>query len=587
MILPELNELAVSRSSITQFGGYNHNVLIADGEFYDMKNMSSKDYPVLSVRNKRGTVAAIPEFGGMIAKDALAYVDGTRLIYNGKDYEMGLNGTVPKQLVSMGAYIVIFPDAVLFNTQDFSVNRLGAEVTVGGTVEGEEGGLPLTVTFDLCTLDGTAYGYTASDTEPPVSDDQAEPIYWLDTSTIPNSFKVYSKTSAMWMSVGTVYVKISCPGIGEGLNQYDAVKITGCATAETKQFNGNTYPIWAWDENYIVIVGMISAQQTQEEPITLTREIPTLDYVCESNNRLWGCHYGVVGDKVVNEIYACKLGDPFNWNCFMGTSTDSYTASLGSDGAFTGAVNYLGYPTFFKENCIHRIFGTQPSNYQLDSVNCRGVQKGSHNSIVTVNEILYYKSATDICAFDGSLPVSVSAALGAQAYRNASAGALGEKYYISMEQTDGEWAMFAYDTKRGIWHKEDNIHADEFCRVDTCLYFFDKDKTVLMTTNGGTEGDFEWFAETGEIGYDLTDSKYISRLVIRMSLDIGARASLYIQYDSSGVWEHKGSMNGRGTKSFTLPVTPRRCDHLKMKLAGYGNCRIFSIAKNIETGSDV
>lgn len=57
----------------------------------------------------------------------------------------------------------------------------------------------------------------------------------------------------------------------------------------------------------------------------------------------------------MNEVYGCKLGDFKNWTCYAGLSTDSWAAQVGSDGAWTGAVNYQGYPTFFKETVLHRI----------------------------------------------------------------------------------------------------------------------------------------------------------------------------------------------------------------------------------------
>ena len=54
MKLPILQELPTSREMIDVFGGYNHNLRIGEGEFYDMKNLTSSDYPVLSPRPQRG-----------------------------------------------------------------------------------------------------------------------------------------------------------------------------------------------------------------------------------------------------------------------------------------------------------------------------------------------------------------------------------------------------------------------------------------------------------------------------------------------------------------------------------------------------
>ena len=77
MKYPTLTELYTSRDMIDAFRGYNHNLRIADGEFYDMKNLTSSDYPVLSPRPKRGVYvpgndASTPSNPlGMISKDAL------------------------------------------------------------------------------------------------------------------------------------------------------------------------------------------------------------------------------------------------------------------------------------------------------------------------------------------------------------------------------------------------------------------------------------------------------------------------------------------------------------------------------------
>ena len=109
--------------------------------------------------------------------------------------------------------------------------------------------------------------------------------------------------------------------------------------------------IWGKGDDYIVVIGILDTTQTISNSITIERRMPSMDFVTESENRLWGCRYGTANNgEVVNEIYSSKLGDFKNWNCFMGLSTDSYVASCGTDGQFTGAITHLGYPLFFKEN---------------------------------------------------------------------------------------------------------------------------------------------------------------------------------------------------------------------------------------------
>lgn len=74
MRYPFLNVQKSSRQMLDVFRGYNHNLRIADEEFFDMKNMTSDYYPVLSPRKQRGLYAT-PELPlGMIAKDSLSLI---------------------------------------------------------------------------------------------------------------------------------------------------------------------------------------------------------------------------------------------------------------------------------------------------------------------------------------------------------------------------------------------------------------------------------------------------------------------------------------------------------------------------------
>ena len=316
-----------------------------------------------------------------------------------------------------------------------------------------------------------------------------------------------------------------------------------------------------------------------------------MDFIIESKNRLWGCRYGVsLNGEVVNEIYASKLGDFKNWNVFSGISTDSYAVTVGTDGQFTGAITHMGYPLFFKETCMHKVYGDYPANIRVQDTACRGVQRGCSRSLAIVNEVLYYKSRSAVCAYDGSLPVEMSAALGEEVYGNAVAGALGNKYYISMQDQNEVYHLFVYDTMKGMWHREDNTHALAFCTCRGELYFTTADSPKIMTVTGsGTpaETTVAWRAETGFIGTDSPDKKYISRLDVRMSLDLESTVMFFIQYDSLGGWEPIYTMTGATLRSFSVPIRPKRCDHLRLRIEGVGNAKIFSICKSIEQGSDL
>ena len=548
-----------------------------------MKNLTSAYYPVLSPRGQRGVYAAPTAPQGMIAKDALCYVDGSAFVIGEYRVDMGLSADAqkrPKQLVSMGAYVVIFPDRKYINTADLTdYGDIDASFTTTGTV-----------TFSLCRMDGTAQDVTYTQDTAPASPSNMDT--WLDTSSEPHTLRQYSATTGVWSFVATTYIRIEATGIGAAFAQYDGVTISGLkgvVTGQLAEIDGSMV-IWDRGDDYLVIVGILDAEQTVDSAVTVRREMPKVDFVIESQNRLWGCRYGTANNgDVVNEIYASKLGDFKNWNCFMGLSTDSYAASCGTDGQFTGAVTHLGYPLFFKENHLHKVYGNYPANYQIQTTACRGVQKGCENSLAIVGEVLYYKSRSGVCAYDGSLPSEVSAALGDEVYGNAVAGAHGNKYYISMTDAGGSPVLFVYDAAKGMWHKEDAVQAEAFCSCRGEMYYIDHADKKIRTVFGSGEKDTSpvpWMAETGIIGTSMPDKKYLSRLLWRMSLSPGAKAAFYVQYDSSGEWEYVCTVRGTTLRSFPVPIRPRRCDHLRLRIVGEGEAKIFSVTRTIEQGSD-
>lgn len=592
MKLSQLQELPTSREMIDVFGGYNHNLRIGEGEFYDMKNLTSTDYPVLSPRPQRGKYVNSPDNPqGMIEKDNLCYVnnvtpdhlEGAKFYINGEEVEdfylSSMAKDCPKTLVSMGAYVIIMPDKKYVNTKNTN-DKGNIEATL--KYEGHD------VVFDLCKIDGSAYeDVPVSDTAP--SDPQDADL-WIDSSSVPHTLKQYSTTNSAWVSIATTYIKITFPSLSSSLpfSTGDGVTISGLEDTAMADLNG-TMVIQEIGSNYIVVIGIIDESTTIDKTITITRRMPEMDFIIESENRLWGCRYGTdINNNVVNEIYASKLGDFKNWNTFAGISTDSYAATVGTDGHFTGAITHLGYPIFFKENCMHKIYGNFPANYQIQTTHCRGVQKDCHKSLAIVNEVLYYKSRSAVCAYDGSLPAEISSALGDMTYTNAVAGTIRNKYYISMMDTNGQYHLFVYDTKRGLWHREDNTHVIEFCSCKGELYYIEgnKIKTILGSGDPDTS-PISWMAESGIIGTDSPDKKYISRLDVRMLLTVGTRVYFYIEYDSCGKWEHLFTMTGIKLRSFAVPIRPRRCDHMRIRIEGDGEAKIFSICKTIEQGSDI
>ena len=204
-----------------------------------------------------------------------------------------------------------------------------------------------------------------------------------------------------------------------------------------------------------------------------------------------------------------------------------------------------------------------------------------------VNETLYYKARSGIVAYQGGIPADVGQALGEEKYYNAAAGAFGDRYYISMQDGHETWHLFCYDVKKGIWMREDNLHAEGFAQWGDELYAKVGNSILALNgTDGTPEDTVEWYAETGIQYYQQPDRKYLSRYNIRLNMERGSKMQIFFEYDSSGLWEFQQEVKLPVTGAAMIPVRPRRCDHMRMRLEGSGDVRIFSIARILELGSD-
>ena len=391
MEYPLLKALRRYRQTVSAFRGYNRNDRIGDGEFAHMENMTSDCYPLLSPRKRRGSYAAVAA-SGLIAKDSLCHVEGSRFVMNGYGVDMGLSQG-EKQLVGMGAYVIILPDKKYINTRDLTDwGDLDARFTTEGKVK-----------LTLCNAEGEVYSLQHA----PGAGEPASPQnldLWIDTAQSPHVLKQWSEATGLWVRVDSTYVRIENPGLGKAFSQYDGITLSGLGATEAAALEGSAV-VWQKGEDYIVVTGLLDKPLELDTPVTAERAMPEMDFVVESENRLWGCRYGLDAQgRVVNELYASKLGDFKNWRCYMGLSTDSYAASLGSDGPFTGAVTHLGYPIFFKEHCMHKVYGNLPENFQVQTTACRGVQPGCHRSLAVVGETLFYKATGGIWPMMAACP---------------------------------------------------------------------------------------------------------------------------------------------------------------------------------------
>ena len=650
---PTIQETARSQQVTDTFGGYNHNLKIPEGEFYEMENLCGDDYPLLATRKQRNTLQVSAEnLQAMVSKgDKLYYIAGydpttkTCGFYADDEKVMDLEyaGGL-KRFVSMGAYLLIWPDKVWYNTADgthgnmekmFSAaagTYLDHNLTSSSGPDGQEvydiyvlwyirpcsrdGKIVYTTGANygekrVVVVDGIEYHYLnfVKPKEPKNGD------AYIDRET--RTPYIYNDISKDWSAQDVPVMWLECKGIGSAFAPGDCIRVSGIDPGTYSGLNVGDNPsdgvyreVLVTGENYIVLDayapaeahGIMNDTPPAEGYVKAAMDIPDMDYVIEAQNRLWGCKYGTVNGKPVNEIYASALGRFDVWHKYAGVSTDSYAASIGSDGRWTGAVNYQGYPLFFKEDRMHKVYVSASGAHRIQEYTMRGVQPGGAKSLAVVNGVLFYKARDCVCAYDGSgAPTDVSEKLNLDSLSypgstTSIAAAYRDKYYLYLQMnTPPGSRLLVLDTRRGAWYRENlpigsitdfTEHFGSLLCAAGGIEEIAHDNQV--STIGDTkEGDVAWSCETGLIGYSTVEQKYVSRFNIRMSLARDAYMDVLVQYDSDGVWHNQGRIQGAGTRTFMLPVRPRRCDHFRIRLEGSGNVRIYSFAKIFEAGSDV
>ena len=374
---------------------------------------------------------------------------------------------------------------------------------------------------------------------------------------------------------GLVFTSNSITTTGEfKFRDGDAVEISGCVVKE----NNKTPVIQSITSTTLTFKDNTFTATTEEGEVTIKRSIPDLDYICESNYRLWGTNG--------NTIFSSKFSDPFNFSVFENLSSDSYNIDVGSDGPFTGCIPYSSHICFFKENTLHKLYGTKPSNFQIVTANIYGVQKGCERSMHIVNEQLLYKGVDGVYAYTGGVPELISSKFGTVRYSDAVATCDGERYYISMKHGD-EWGMFVYDVIKNIWLREDDTHALDMAFYNGYVYFIDESGALYKIDRTAGREDIEWSATFCPFNETVNDKKGYSKFHMRIDMTAGAWLAVDVKADYDRQWKEVFKTHQSRDKTISVPIIPTRCDSVSVRVRGKGECTIKAFIREFTTGSDV
>ncbi len=605
-----LNILQSGRQMLRAFGGVNETYGCSEAELSSSLNFSARGYPALQTRAKRRKVRTVKDVNGMYHLNGLVLCRGTTLEYTPDERESREGAVVlenaltdtEKTMTGMGTKVLIWPDKKAFDIETGELTDLAAAWELGGG--------QMTVT--PCDGEGKTYTPDSVGTEEPESPADGQLFLKGEAEEPYGAASVLMKYSAKnkkWTEILLQDVRIHCPGFGSVMKEGDTVTVSGLpqevcdalaagldgevsigtldgddviATLTPQQESSRYYGSWtvtATSATWKSADGKVSENKAVNAPVKLERRVPDLDFVTEQGNRVWGC------SRKENSIYACALGDPTNWYSYRGIASDSYAVSVGSDGAFTGAASCLGYVLFFKEHCIHKLYGTKPSDYQMSSVRCRGVAANAAKSLCVIAETLYYLSPDGVMAWSGSLPSKVSGALDTgklTAVDRAVGGQLDARYYLYLHRkTEDGGRLLVYDTERGVWQEESTAGTG---MVSTGQQLYLWDGSALWAADpereagGEDETELKFEAVTGDIGLAVPDDKYISRVTLRMDALAHTVLTVAVSYDG-GDWETVSSCAvTKDHQRVNLPFVPRRHDTMRLKFAGTGQMALRSMA---------
>ncbi len=321
------------------------------------------------------------------------------------------------------------------------------------------------------------------------------------------------------------------------------------------------------------------------QTLKISRTVPDMDFICENENRLWGCK----GDT----IYASKLGDPFNFNVFDGLASDSFSVDVGSAGDFTACFSYGGYSIFFKEDYIYKVYGDKPTNFQAMASATLGVMKGSSGSIAIAGEALYYLSRVGVMVYTGGIPSNIAAPFGNAHYSDAVGGSDGVRYYISMRDTaSGAYSLFCYDTRYRDWWREDDTQAVGFAYYDGLRMLSSDGKMYRIGAYRDAEdgeereGAFDSMLEFFDITESSSDKKYVCKVQLRVMLSEGASVKVSMSFDD-GPYNEVKTLTDDGKHSYYLPCVLHRCDYYRIKLEGVGQWKLCSLTREYSPGSEM
>lgn len=624
-----------TEKQIISFRGINYGEGGQDGQLEGSRNITAERFPCLSPRKGRTAEDGYDNVTAAYYKNGWFLVNDTDLLRDG--VKIGTVTAGEKQFASINTKVIIFPDKIMYDLETGELKSLAVSYTTQANmlevVSDKELAIHLGNYSAVVKSSGTKLSSDKRGFYPTIKafDDRVSSVD-VNPDTGEITWGTMLTAYAQDLKVGHLVIDpdIGADGVntwakitkvnknteetesgkvtyrtfdydlygveGTDFSDFQGLEALGFKVGDTVELSGfTTFPDYnksynirdfgeytTADENVLPTVifdrDLFPEVGTEEGAVTISRKIPSLQVVCESNNRLWGAEG--------NTIFASALGDPTNFYTYDGLDTDSYAVAVASEGEFTGCCGFGNSVLFWKEDKLHKILGAYPSQYTMYEYNVHGVKKGSEGSLVNINEVLHYHGRDGVYRYSGGAPDLASEVFGLRRFEEANAGSIEGRYYISMkDRQSGEWGLWVYDTLRGLWVQEDETHAQGFDANEGKLYMIADGNLVCVNPEESDE-TVAWCATTTRMDEVFHNRKCYSKLLLRAEL---LEDSAWLQVDIScdgEPFKRVYTSRDKRSKTLVIPIMPKRCDSFRIRLSGEGKFILRSLVREFGIGSE-
>lgn len=545
------------------FGGLDARRAASDGAIRDMDNMSLRFSPALSSRTKRRRIGeGWTDFGGVHYGDRTFVCRGGKL-YDGDDEVCDVSPG-EKQMAVLEGNLYIFPDKIVYNVDDKTVNSFAGEINNKGEM------LEKPVYIDYYYKEeqnGDFINTTYYASGLVFKKDLFQDIYFEDGEIV--TVKITKIRRASTATTKNVTYEVSM--------RPDEVR-----WEPSNETYGDCwvlkYPTGQFDE---IIEKIYGSDIVRREKYIIEAEVkhavPDMDIVFASDNRLWGAKG--------RNIYASALGQGMVWMDYDTLSTSSWAAMTKTGDEITAGVDFGGMPVFFCENAAYKIYGENPKEFQYARQDMIGVTKGDHKSVAVGAGYIFYATRRGIYAWTGGVPQIISSPLGDGRIKEAVGGSDGTSYYLSCVQ-DGRQNLYVYDPQAFVWVREDSTKALDIRQRGRDLCMVTEGGEVWLIgdvygTEGTAEDGIRYSMETADYNDGAVTVKAAKHILLQHELKDGV-ADVCVSYDGEP-YEHVYTLYDTDGKKITsvIPLREKRYRTMRIRIDGDGEIVIYYMVREV------